>query len=212
MLHAPAIASAESATVGDFFIPGLAADASAASSKMPLNIPYSPSSWTPQDSSLANTAIHTEGVLALRGTLLAHNVAFEKYVSVRFTLDSWSTTSVVGAHYVGPHAAPSCSRTAVEPGPQWDRFAFHISLADYAGADRLSGRELVLAVQFNVPWVPEGGVAPYVFCGCYIRATRLTISGISSADSDRSGRVGRVGGPETFGMLGNPRSHWVITQ
>ncbi|KAJ7678311.1 hypothetical protein DFH06DRAFT_1423066 [Mycena polygramma] len=47
---------------------------------------------------------------------------------------------------------------------------------------------------------------------CYIRAIRLTISGISSADSDRSGRVGRLGGPEIFGTLGNPRSHRVITQ
>ncbi|KAJ7631995.1 hypothetical protein DFH06DRAFT_1337513 [Mycena polygramma] len=44
---------------------------------------------------------------------------------------------------------------------------------------------------------------------CYIRATQLTISDDTSADSDHSSRLGR---PEILGILGNPQSHRVITQ
>ncbi|KAJ7615070.1 hypothetical protein DFH06DRAFT_1146131 [Mycena polygramma] len=55
-------------------------------------------------------------------------------------------------------------------------------------------------------------VLDYISPVCYIRATRLAISDDTSTDSDQSGRVGRLGGPEIFGMLGNPRSHRVITQ
>ncbi|KAJ7119951.1 hypothetical protein C8R43DRAFT_1112430 [Mycena crocata] len=47
--------------------------------------------------------VATAGVneLALRGTLLARNAAFEKHISVRFTLDEWCTTNDVSAQYVG---------------------------------------------------------------------------------------------------------------
>ncbi|KAJ6541614.1 hypothetical protein B0H19DRAFT_318882 [Mycena capillaripes] len=99
----------------------------------------------------------TPGELTLHGTLLARNVAFEKHVFVRFTLDGWCTTSEVGARWVepasaaespfgtrwgarsaGPTSTSSSSTPATEereePGPGWDRFAFSIRLTDYAHA------------------------------------------------------------------------------
>ncbi|KAF7292173.1 CBM21 domain-containing protein [Mycena indigotica] len=100
------------------------------------------------------------GELHLRGTLLVRNAAFEKHVFVRFTLDGWLTTSEVGARYLE-------STTASDPGPGWDRFGFSIRLTDYAHVQKgrgLVGRELEMVARFCVPWVAEGGAAPYVWC------------------------------------------------
>ncbi|KAJ7909997.1 hypothetical protein B0H13DRAFT_2661285 [Mycena leptocephala] len=64
--------------------------------------------------------------------LLACNVAFEKHVSIHFTLDGWSTTSDVYARYVDAAVHPPRSPSATKPGPGWDRFTFRIPLADYS--------------------------------------------------------------------------------
>ncbi|KAF7292180.1 CBM21 domain-containing protein [Mycena indigotica] len=102
------------------------------------------------------------GELHLRGTLLVRNAAFEKHVFVRFTLDGWLTTSEVGARYLESTTAGDPA-----PGPGWDRFGFAIRLTDYAHVQKgrgLVGRELEMVARFCVPWVAEGGAAPYVWC------------------------------------------------
>ncbi len=50
----------------------------------------------------------------MTGTLLVRNITFEKRVFVRFTLDSWDTTSEVGARWVcsaAPHYAVSSTNS-----------------------------------------------------------------------------------------------------
>ncbi|GJJ73774.1 hypothetical protein EMPS_06132 [Entomortierella parvispora] len=59
----------------------------------------------------------SEDQTALRGTVLIHNIAFHKHVSVRFTIDFWQTQTEVMAEY-----AESIAGTAL------DRFAFVIPL------------------------------------------------------------------------------------
>ncbi|KAH6911016.1 hypothetical protein BKA70DRAFT_1423771 [Coprinopsis sp. MPI-PUGE-AT-0042] len=117
-------------------------------------------------------------VCMLEGTLLVRNVAYEKHVSVRFTLDDWHTTSEVKAAYreslgslpdkwrswvLGDRSSstPSSPSTSSEDkipaappagsNPQWDRFSFSINLSDYARGRSLSSRTLWLVARYAVP-------------------------------------------------------------
>ena len=85
--------------------------------------------------------------LLLRGIVRVRNVAYEKLVSVPYTLDGWTTASEVRAHYVDATArgAPAAWRYGT-----WDRFAFTISLAL-----RAPPCTLLLAVRFAVADVGE---------------------------------------------------------
>ncbi|KAH9950970.1 hypothetical protein B0H21DRAFT_859540 [Amylocystis lapponica] len=106
---------------------------------------------------------------ALRGTVVVRNVAFEKRVVVRFTLDDWQTTSEVACHHVvslpslpPPFPQPrttigdlAASIAAGVPPPAnspgndtrtWDRFSFTIRLEDYE--HKLAERTLYLAVRY----------------------------------------------------------------
>jgi hypothetical protein len=86
----------------------------------------------------------------LTGTILVRNIAYEKQVAVRFTLDEWYTTIEVRARYVvsvpvlpweKTYSSGSlgdvvgmianASNAALTPLP-WDRFSFDICLEDYA--------------------------------------------------------------------------------
>ncbi|PIL31271.1 hypothetical protein GSI_05969 [Ganoderma sinense ZZ0214-1] len=109
----------------------------------------------------------------LRGTVLVRNIAFEKVVAVRFTLDDWQTTSeVMCKHVVSlPGLPPPFPRPRTlgdvagniatgQPaeddhkegsGLAWDRFSFTIRLEDYES--KLSERTLFLVVRYN----PGGG-------------------------------------------------------
>ncbi|KAG9309124.1 carbohydrate-binding module family 21 protein [Chiua virens] len=95
----------------------------------------------------------------LTGSVLVRNLAFEKHVAIRFTLDDWQTVSEVSARYVdSPSILPSHLRSLVSPftsddttlqrGRGWDRFAFTIRLEDYAQS--LSTRTLWLASRYRV--------------------------------------------------------------
>ncbi|KAF9469496.1 hypothetical protein BDZ94DRAFT_1327762 [Collybia nuda] len=133
-----------------------------------------------QSSSSASSSSSVPGLsspptLALTGTLLVRNLAYEKTVAVRFTLDDWHTTSEVAAHYRASlpalppriHRAGSGVRSTTtdtspptsddsdeaEAGtsvpnstPQWDRFAFTIRLEDYHPT--LSTRTLWLVARY----------------------------------------------------------------
>ncbi|KAJ3562811.1 hypothetical protein NP233_g9345 [Leucocoprinus birnbaumii] len=70
------------------------------------------------------------------GKIRVRNIAFAKTVTVRFTFDSWQTTSEVNARY------------AESINPQFDRFSFSIRLNDMLS--RIEGKTLVMAVRYNV--------------------------------------------------------------
>ncbi|KAF8549781.1 hypothetical protein OG21DRAFT_1488272 [Imleria badia] len=103
----------------------------------------------------------------LTGSILVRNLAFEKHVAIRFTLDDWETVSEVGAHYVDSFTflpsqlLPSSSlSTPADTSPQrgrgWDRFTFTIRLEDYAHS--LSTRTLWLAARYRInSTFPEPG-------------------------------------------------------
>ncbi|EJT49662.1 hypothetical protein A1Q1_01160 [Trichosporon asahii var. asahii CBS 2479] len=83
--------------------------------------------------------------LAMRGTVLVRNVAFQKCVTVRFTLDHWQTVSEVSAQHVSHVPAA----TTGDEG--WDRFGFTIKLDDYKR--KIEERALLLCIRYNT----EGG-------------------------------------------------------
>ncbi|BEI83198.1 hypothetical protein CcaverHIS002_0310660 [Cutaneotrichosporon cavernicola] len=91
--------------------------------------------------------------LGLRGSVLVRNIAFEKWVGVRFTLDGWQTISEVSAS----HASNIPPGTTGDEG--WDRFCFNIKLEDYRR--KLEDREFHLCVRYNSNggewWDSNGG-------------------------------------------------------
>ncbi|CAK5279246.1 unnamed protein product [Mycena citricolor] len=70
------------------------------------------------------------------GTIAVRNLAFDKWVAVRFTLDGWQTTSEVTARHLQSLA-----------GGQVDIFSFSIRLNDVLA--RIEGKEMLLAVRYN---------------------------------------------------------------
>ncbi|TEB31324.1 hypothetical protein FA13DRAFT_1846007 [Coprinellus micaceus] len=73
---------------------------------------------------------------AILGRVRVRNIAFVKTVAIRFTFDSWQTTSEVVGHY---HDSPSSD---------FDRFFFTIRLDDLLA--RIEEKTLVLAVRYSV--------------------------------------------------------------
>ena len=86
--------------------------------------------------------LSSTGALQLRGTALARNVSFQKWVAVRFTMDHWQTVSEVS----GAHVCHIPSATTGDEG--WDRFSFSIKLDDFKR--KLDERQLVMCVRFSV--------------------------------------------------------------
>ncbi|KZW00538.1 hypothetical protein EXIGLDRAFT_761622 [Exidia glandulosa HHB12029] len=112
-------------------------------------IDNSQSSVVPAATEPAHSNVYLETVqlpslrpLTLCGSVLVRNVAFSKFVVIRFSLDNWVTTSEVTATYV-------TSLSSIPPpfhdDGAWDRFSFHINLTDKI----LRGRTLSLAVRYQ---------------------------------------------------------------
>ncbi|TXT07476.1 hypothetical protein VHUM_03196 [Vanrija humicola] len=74
----------------------------------------------------------------LRGKVCVKNIAFEKWVAVRFTFDWWQTTSEVSAGY----------KESIRGG-LYDRFEFSIKLSDIL--DRIEEKTLFLCMRYSVP-------------------------------------------------------------
>jgi hypothetical protein len=94
----------------------------------------------------------------LRGTVRVRNIAYEKRVAARFTIDDWTTVSEV----LALHSGPAISHHGDGDGEdgKWDRFAFSISLEFYAprragASSRSHAFTLLLAVRFTAPGVGE---------------------------------------------------------
>ncbi|KAH9961113.1 putative phosphatase regulatory subunit-domain-containing protein [Russula dissimulans] len=73
----------------------------------------------------------------IEGLVRVRNIAFEKWIAVRFTLDRWQTTSEVTARY-----------KESLPNGTIDRFTFSIKLADVLS--RAEEKTLYLAVRYTV--------------------------------------------------------------
>jgi hypothetical protein len=84
----------------------------------------------------------------IEGVVRVRNIAFEKWVAVRFTLDKWQTTSEVTARY----------KESLHDG-MIDRFTFSIKLAD--ALSRAEEKTIFLAVRYSVAgrdiWDNNGG-------------------------------------------------------
>ena len=84
----------------------------------------------------------------IEGVVRVRNIAFEKWVAVRFTLDKWQTTSEVTARY----------KESLHDGMN-DRFTFSIKLADVLS--RAEEKTIFLAVRYSVAgrdiWDNNGG-------------------------------------------------------
>ncbi|KAF0323314.1 GIP2 Glc7p-interacting protein [Colletotrichum asianum] len=77
---------------------------------------------------------------SLLGSVCVANLAFQKSVTCRFTLDYWKTTSEVGAEY-------SHEIRPQESGVSHDRFQFSIKLSDLAN---LESKTLFFCIRYNV--------------------------------------------------------------
>ncbi|KAF9778241.1 putative phosphatase regulatory subunit-domain-containing protein [Thelephora terrestris] len=106
---------------------------------------------------------------AIHGFLLVRNVAFEKRVALRFTLDDWQTTSEVSCKHVSSlaHLPPPFPRSrtvgdaigrlasgeACSQEFQWDRFSFVLPLELYE--QKLTEHVLVFVGRYTAPGVGE---------------------------------------------------------
>ncbi|KAI0806778.1 putative phosphatase regulatory subunit-domain-containing protein [Fomes fomentarius] len=88
------------------------------------------------DLALEEAKLSEDGT-SLNGRVRVRNLAFEKWVAVRFTVDSWQTTSEVTAKY---HDSV--------PGGVFDRFSFTIRLNDMLA--RIEEKTLFFAIRYNV--------------------------------------------------------------
>ncbi|KAI0792696.1 putative phosphatase regulatory subunit-domain-containing protein [Abortiporus biennis] len=129
------------------------------------------------------------------GTVRVRNLAFEKWLAVRFTFDNWQTTNEVTAKYVE-------SLT----GGEFDRFGFTIRLQDML--NRIEEKTLFLAIRYTVCgreiWDNNSGVNYQV----RFRKEKLPSSKTSSTASgeskiaDLKNRLEQVAkGQETVGRM-----------
>ncbi|KAJ7042085.1 putative phosphatase regulatory subunit-domain-containing protein [Mycena alexandri] len=90
----------------------------------------------------------SEDGTSVTGTVAVRNIAFDKWVAVRFTFDDWQTTSEVTGRY--SHSLP---------GGAVDVFAFTIRLNDLLA--RIEGKIMMLAVRYTSAgremWDNNGG-------------------------------------------------------
>ncbi|KAF9559555.1 hypothetical protein CPC08DRAFT_763200 [Agrocybe pediades] len=98
------------------------------------------------DVALEELVLAADGTNIL-GKVRVRNLAYAKWVAVRFTFDAWQTTSEVTGKYVE------------SVSPEFDRFGFSIRLNDLLA--RIEGKTLIVAVRFSVEgremWDNNGG-------------------------------------------------------
>ena len=106
---------------------------------------------------------------ALYGSILVRNIAFEKQVTLMFTLDDWQTTSEVLCKHVSSlaHLPPPFPRSRTvgdvigqlansESGsqaPKWDRFSFVVHLELYE--QKLTEHNIHFVGRFTAPGIGE---------------------------------------------------------
>ncbi|KAF9480875.1 hypothetical protein BDN70DRAFT_580984 [Pholiota conissans] len=116
--------------------------------KLVMQVANMPVRLTPctEDVALEELCLSPDGASIL-GKVRVRNLAFSKWIAVRFTFDSWQTTSEVTGKYLD------------SPSSQFDRFSFAIRLNDLLA--RIEGKTLVLAVKYSIEgremWDNNGG-------------------------------------------------------
>ncbi|KIM49573.1 carbohydrate-binding module family 21 protein [Hebeloma cylindrosporum] len=114
--------------------------------RLVMNVANMPVRPAHNDVALEELCLGPDGANIL-GKVRVRNLAFSKSIAVRFTFDSWQTTSEVTGKYFD------------SPSPTFDRFAFTIRLNDLLA--RIEGKTLLLAVRYSVEgreiWDNNGG-------------------------------------------------------
>ena len=87
------------------------------------------------DVALEDLSLTSDGTSIL-GRVRVRNIAFSKWVAIRFTFDSWQTTSEVTGRYVE------------SVNSDFDRFSFTIRLNDLM--TRIEGKTLIMAIRYSV--------------------------------------------------------------
>ncbi|KAI8999132.1 putative phosphatase regulatory subunit-domain-containing protein [Trametes punicea] len=144
------------------------------------------------DITLEELVLSPEGT-SLNGKVRVKNLAFEKWVAVRFTVDWWQTTSEVTARYAESLA-----------GGASDRFTFSIRLGDMLA--RIEEKTLFFALRYNVAgreiWDNNGG-QNYKVTFAKVPRPRQGVHASSSADSGLASLQSKlesvVKGQETVG-------------
>ena len=104
--------------------------------KLLMQLGNMPSAINPNsDVALEDLSLTPDG-MSILGRVRVRNIAFSKWVAIRFTFDSWQTTSEVTGRYVESISS------------EFDRFSFTIRLNDLLS--RIEGKTLVVAIRYSV--------------------------------------------------------------
>lgn len=101
-----------------------------------ITLPNFPTSHPPQADLFLESLFLDDDRKSLKGVVQCRNLAFQKWVAVRFTLDWWQTTSEVTATH----------KDSVKGGT-YDRFQFVIKLQDLLS--NIEQKTLFLAIRYN---------------------------------------------------------------
>ncbi|KIO20556.1 carbohydrate-binding module family 21 protein, partial [Tulasnella calospora MUT 4182] len=81
----------------------------------------------------------------LKGSVVVKNLAYDKRVAARFTMDWWQTTSEVVAKYAESVSAPPPHASSIDT--THDRFVFQVKLADVLS--KIEEKTMFVAVRYN---------------------------------------------------------------
>ncbi|KIR33289.1 hypothetical protein I352_04056 [Cryptococcus deuterogattii MMRL2647] len=113
-----------------------------------MSLPNFPTYQDPSSDLYLESLFLSEDRKSIKGVTMCKNIAFQKWVAVRFTLDWWQTTSEVTAVH----------KESVRGGT-YDRFVFTIKLGDMLHS--IEQKTLYLAVRYNAGgkevWDSNGG-------------------------------------------------------
>lgn len=92
-----------------------------------------------------------EDKIHLQGSFIVRNLAFQKDVCVRFTMDEWSTVSEIKANWAANFPSPFLTqRSSIKDVDTWDRFSFSINLSDYT-VPSLPSKVIYFVGRYTVP-------------------------------------------------------------
>ena len=113
-----------------------------------IKLPNFPAAPQPDSELYLESLFLEEDRRALKGIIMVKNIAFQKWVAARFTLDFWQTTSEVTAQH----------KDSVRGGA-YDRFTFIIKLNDVL--TRITEKTLFIALRYHTDnreiWDSNGG-------------------------------------------------------
>ncbi|KAG8933543.1 hypothetical protein FRC02_011654 [Tulasnella sp. 418] len=82
----------------------------------------------------------------LKGSVVVKNLAFDKWVAARFTLDWWQTTSEVTGRYVESVSRTPSPHSALDAPTTHDRFTFMIKLDDVLA--KIEEKTMFIAIRY----------------------------------------------------------------